>query len=287
VRVGTDEDYDGPVFVIDQVKPGGSFDEHKVMIGWKTRGAAIYAYLSAYQPGWHVGPVTRLSMDEFVAWLESGDTTLPVSKAGEDDWAAEISGADWTPLEEALSVSLTRQLRRAGIAELASIRSDNADWPVTVNEYASEYAAARSAELITGLADSTRDMIRADVTDAIDSNASAAQLAGTISDAYAFSGARAATIARTELVRAYHAGNVKVGELAGAVGKYWVLGSEHGDSGDDECDDNVDDDVIAFDEVFSSGDEFPPAHPNCACDLVNVYPDDEEAADLIDEGDEE
>jgi hypothetical protein len=80
VKEGTSETYNGPVFVIDQ-EIGGKFDEHKVMIGWRDRDAAVSAYLACYQAGWQVGPVTALTFDEFKAWLKDGDTTRPLSKA--------------------------------------------------------------------------------------------------------------------------------------------------------------------------------------------------------------
>lgn len=38
IKLGTAQDYAGPVFVIDQKKPGnGHFDEHKVMLGWDNK----------------------------------------------------------------------------------------------------------------------------------------------------------------------------------------------------------------------------------------------------------
>lgn len=75
VRPGTPDTFDGPVFVIDQVKPDGSFDEAKVMLGWDNRSGAIATYRAAYTKGWKVGPVTQMTMAEFKAWLRDGDTT--------------------------------------------------------------------------------------------------------------------------------------------------------------------------------------------------------------------
>lgn len=72
------------VFVIDQVNADGSFDEHKVMVGFSDRGQAITGYKSNYEKGWKVGPVTEMSVDEFKQWLEGGDTGRPVSNSLKD-----------------------------------------------------------------------------------------------------------------------------------------------------------------------------------------------------------
>lgn len=75
VREGTLEDFDGPVFVIDQNKANGSFDEHKVMLGWRTQVGAARAYRAAFTKGWKgLGAITRTTLDGFKAWLADGNT---------------------------------------------------------------------------------------------------------------------------------------------------------------------------------------------------------------------
>lgn len=62
----------GDVFVIDQVKEDGSFDEHKVMYGFASEQEARQAYLSNYAPGWNgLGDITRVSKGEFKKWINS------------------------------------------------------------------------------------------------------------------------------------------------------------------------------------------------------------------------
>lgn len=62
----------GDVFVIDQVKEDGSFDEHKVMYGFSSEQEARQAYLSNYAPGWNgLGDITRVSKGEFKKWINS------------------------------------------------------------------------------------------------------------------------------------------------------------------------------------------------------------------------
>lgn len=67
------------VFVVDQLNADGSFDEHKVMLGFTSKRAAQVGYRDNYEQGWKVGPITKMSVDEFKAWLKDGDTTKPVS----------------------------------------------------------------------------------------------------------------------------------------------------------------------------------------------------------------
>lgn len=67
------------VFVVDQTNPDGSFDEHKVMIGFDDRAQAITGYKSSYSKDWKVGNVSELSMNEFKQWLKDGDTAKPLS----------------------------------------------------------------------------------------------------------------------------------------------------------------------------------------------------------------
>lgn len=62
----------GDVFVIDQVNPDGTFDEHKVMYGFKSALAAKRAYMANYSKGWTgLGNITRVSKEEFKKWVNS------------------------------------------------------------------------------------------------------------------------------------------------------------------------------------------------------------------------
>lgn len=70
------------VFVIDQPNADGTFDEHKVMLGFANEADARQGYLDNYEDGWTVGPTTRMSMDDFKAWMRGGDTTKPLAESG-------------------------------------------------------------------------------------------------------------------------------------------------------------------------------------------------------------
>jgi DNA topoisomerase IB len=80
VRVGTPDDYAGPVHVVNQ-NVGGKFDEYKVMLGWERTDDARAAYLENYERGWTgLGSMVSLPMADFKAWLAEGDTTKPLRR---------------------------------------------------------------------------------------------------------------------------------------------------------------------------------------------------------------
>ena len=60
------------VYVVDQVNTDGSFDEHKVMMGFSSLEDARSAYLSNYEEGWQgLGNITGVALDEFKKWIDS------------------------------------------------------------------------------------------------------------------------------------------------------------------------------------------------------------------------
>ncbi len=68
------------VFVVDQIdQQTGRFDEHKAMLGFPDEATAVAAYSSNFDPGWQVGPVRAMAVDEFKTWLAEGDTAKPVA----------------------------------------------------------------------------------------------------------------------------------------------------------------------------------------------------------------
>jgi hypothetical protein len=72
--VGPDKEAD-TVYVIDQVKPNGKFDECKCLIGFSSRESAIAAYRGSYTIGWRVGRVTPMKMADFKKWLQQPEKT--------------------------------------------------------------------------------------------------------------------------------------------------------------------------------------------------------------------
>ena len=81
VFLGPRKDSD-KVYVIDQVNPDGSFDEHKVMMGFTTEADARQGYLANYDKGWTgLGAITEMSPDEFKTWAKSRAAKKPLSPA--------------------------------------------------------------------------------------------------------------------------------------------------------------------------------------------------------------
>lgn len=71
------DNWNGDVFVVDQVNPDGSFDEHKIMYGYDFMNDAKKAYLANYSDGWQgLGNITGASKDEFDKWLDTSNRKL-------------------------------------------------------------------------------------------------------------------------------------------------------------------------------------------------------------------
>ena len=76
VFLGNDLDgWDGiTVFVVDQYNPDGSFDEHKVMLGFNSQEEAEGAYFANYEADWaktHRTEVTAVPLADFTEWVNS------------------------------------------------------------------------------------------------------------------------------------------------------------------------------------------------------------------------
>jgi N12 class adenine-specific DNA methylase len=62
------------VFVVDQYNPDGSFDEHKVMLGFNDADEAKGDYLANYGKGWEKGrriDVSAVNLEDFEKWIAS------------------------------------------------------------------------------------------------------------------------------------------------------------------------------------------------------------------------
>lgn len=78
IDVFLSDDIDGwdgrRVFVVDQYNTDGTFDEHKVMLGFNSEEDATSAYMSNYEPSWadeHKTVCSSVIIDEFEKWIES------------------------------------------------------------------------------------------------------------------------------------------------------------------------------------------------------------------------
>jgi SPP1 gp7 family putative phage head morphogenesis protein len=118
------------------------------------------------------------------------------------------------------------------------------------------------------ITDGTRDFIRTQVRDAMEGGWSNDVLATKLSDSYAFSAERAMVIARTETIRASNQGSLASYTAAGVTEKEWTTAED--DRVSEDCEANGAQGPIPIGEDFDSGDDVPPAHPNCRCTIVPV-----------------
>ena len=62
------------VVIVDQYNPDGSFDEHKVMLGFNDKSDAVSTYLANYEKGWEKGRrlvFSTAALEDFEKWIES------------------------------------------------------------------------------------------------------------------------------------------------------------------------------------------------------------------------
>jgi SPP1 gp7 family putative phage head morphogenesis protein len=192
------------------------------------------------------------------------DFTLDTSVVGA--LKATLSGV----AQDSASLGLEQVLPTADEAKYTSVRASAATW-----------ADQRAAELLTSDGDggdlimATRNLIRGTIAEALDSGQTFDQLADTLSDAYAFSPQRARVIARTETAFADMQGNLEGWKGSGVVKqKVWLISNEENVC--DDCQQNADAGPIGLDDTFPSGDDMPPAHPNCDCDVAPLVADAED-----------
>jgi hypothetical protein len=77
-------------------------------------------------------------------------------------------------------------------------------------------------------------------------------------------------VANTEMNRAMSTGSLDQYRTAGVEFKSWLTA----DRPCPICESNEADEAISLESVFTSGDDAPPAHPNCMCALIPVTPGD-------------
>lgn len=222
-------------------------------------------------------------------WLgkAAGDTPTPADVQSILD-ALKFGGwASLTPEAERILLLISEDGAKVALAQIGvPLTPEITD---QVNEAAVAFARARGAELVGmrwegdilvpnpnaawAITDSTREMLRGDITRAMQEGWSNDDLAAELADNYAFSDARAMMIARTETASADIQGNLAGYRESGVVeGKESILSDNHAVY--DECDDAASMGVVPLDSDFGGlGD--PPYHPNCACDVLPVLADRE------------
>ena len=142
-----------------------------------------------------------------------------------------------------------------------------------VNQSATAWAERRAADLITSdgaggeLVDATRNLIRSTIEQAVNEGWSTQKLAKALREHYAFSPARAAVIARTELAMAESQGNLQAYIASGVVQKKtWILDPDPCPV----CIANAAQGAIPLLQAFQGGVMTAPQHPNCRCAIAPV-----------------
>lgn len=147
-----------------------------------------------------------------------------------------------------------------GLAD--EIGSDSALADDVVQTYLADHSLTK---LTGGLDETTVARLRSALADAYEKGADFEGLVQAVKDEYAgFNDVRAGMIAQTEMNAAYNAGRKQLGLDMGFNEKAW---DPDGTACEEICVPNVLDGWIAMDDMFESGDDQPPGHPNCDCSL--------------------
>lgn len=132
-------------------------------------------------------------------------------------------------------------------------------------QWAADHAAKMLGKDGAGgqLADTTREMVRQAIANALDAHATNDELADMLGETYAFSPERAELIARTEVANALEQGSYLGAAGVGMKAKKWLLSNDEGICA--PCSANAAQQWIPIDQPFQSGDAAPIAHPRCRC----------------------
>ncbi|WP_294477058.1 LPD38 domain-containing protein [uncultured Bacteroides sp.] len=135
------------VYVVDQVKQDGSFDEHKVMYGFNSALAAKRAYLKNYSAGWKgLGNITGVSKEVFREWIDSSHRkTKPFNEYKSVRDAVQSEMRQRAEQTEAVVTSNESETKDAGIFTVEDVNAIKNN-PLTVEEIES---AAVEPELKT------------------------------------------------------------------------------------------------------------------------------------------
>jgi len=126
------------------------------------------------------------------------------------------------------------------------------------------YANQRAAQLVTKMDEETKDRLRKVIGDAIKEKRGIDGLARDIRAEFDnMTTFRSQMIARTETADSLEQAFMDRSKAMGVTGKEWVVSDPC-----EICQANADEGVVPIDHIFSSGDDAPPAHPNCRCALA-------------------
>lgn len=135
------------VYVVDQYNPDGSFDEHKVMLGFNDADEAKGDYLANYEQGWENGrriDITGVNLEDFEKWIESSKRkTKPFgeySSVKKD--VVEIN----TPEEVGYSITPSTYTNKKGKTSDVSLLTFDHDLTADQERAVKEFAKERTGE---------------------------------------------------------------------------------------------------------------------------------------------
>ncbi|WP_440333572.1 MuF-C-terminal domain-containing protein [Leyella stercorea] len=135
------------VYVVDQYNPDGSFDEHKVMLGFNNADEAKGDYLANYEQGWENGrriDITGVNLEDFEKWIESSKRkTKPFgeySSVKKD--VVEIN----TPEEAGYSITPSTYTNKKGKTSDVSLLTFGHDLTADQERAVKEFAKERTGE---------------------------------------------------------------------------------------------------------------------------------------------
>ena len=229
----------------------------------------------------------RSQASDLANQIKSGiDKITKAENPDVDKILAELDFAGWLVLTDDVEPVLKRIAEDGSKAALAQVKISDEDITSQASENAILFAKNRAAEMVGmkwdgeelienpkakwAITEGTRELLRSLVSDSIEEGWSSKRLADEVGNSTAFSDDRAELIGRTEIARASSEGNMIGWRASGVVEKKeWVP-----DVGACEiCQENADDGEIELNEMFSSGDDSPPAHPRCECAVAPVVAD--------------
>lgn len=153
----------------------------------------------------------------------------------------------------------------------------NDDMFMQVNTRAVAAAQARAADLVTEIDEATRNEIRDLVTYSLSDGLTYKEVSERLQEMYSFSDTRADLIARTESAIANNQGILSgMKELKAQGSKIKKAWLPDADACDEICIPNGEQGFIELEDDFDSGDDAPPGHPNCRCNMISEIDDKED-----------
>ena len=132
-----------------------------------------------------------------------------------------------------------------------------------------DWAEKHSAQLVTQMAEETKQRLAYTISQGIENKRGIPGLARDIRNTFDdMSKYRSELIARTETATSLSQASLDTMEDMGVEGKEWVTVGD--DNVSEECQANEDQGVIPVNEPFVSGAMAPPQHPDCRCTIAPV-----------------